>query len=424
MRPKKIIETLAWETPDQECKKMKNIMFNLKKYIPRLSVIRSLIFVLGFGYVGFAYASLLPGPVTGSQDGEAIGGYVSHAQFEDGCTHCHAPLHCVTEDRCQDCHVEVAEEKAEMTGLHGMLPGTNRCQNCHVEHEGRDADITTLAFKRIDHASLANFSLDYHQADYSGEAMDCQSCHSQDDYRQASLDCVSCHAENDHDQMAAHIEEHGIECLSCHDGKTRLANFEHNVQAFNLTGAHTEVECKECHVDPGLQYNEAPTACVNCHTEEQRPDSHPQFGADCQRCHTTTAFAPARLTQHTFSLQHVEGTATECQDCHKTTYAAADCTGCHTENGRVEAEHAVMGIVDVSNCIACHTTGMVGEMSQVRNFPAKVGIPPGSSSQGNENGGQTGQNEQATLPSPEPTFASKDAGQGPYKEQEGASSQP
>jgi hypothetical protein len=416
---------------------MKNIILKLMKYLPRPSVLRSLVFVLGFGYVGFAYASLFPGPLTGHQvDGDPIGGYVSHAQFERGCTHCHAPLHCVTEDRCQDCHVEVAQEKAEMSGMHGLLPGTNRCQNCHVEHQGREADITTLAFKRIDHAALASFSLDYHQEGYDGEAMDCQSCHSQDDFRQASLDCVTCHAEHDHDLMATHIDEHGKECLSCHDGTTRLKDFEHNVQAFNLTGAHTELECKECHVDPELQYGEAPKACVNCHTEEERPDSHPQFGNDCQRCHETTAFAPARLTQHTFDLYHVNGGEGEivCQDCHKTTYAAVDCSGCHTESGRVEAEHVVLGIVDSANCAFCHPTGMPGDIRLARNFPAKVGTPPGSNgnqaAQGGTAGASTGpvagvQPQGTTQPSvPQPTFSAKDTGQVPNKEQEGVGLQP
>jgi len=404
---------------------MKNFILKLIKRLPRPSVLRSLVFVLGFGYVGFAYASLFPGPLIGHQvDGDPIGGYVSHAQFEKGCTHCHAPLHCVTEDRCQDCHVEVAQEKADMSGMHGLLPGTNRCQNCHVEHQGREADITTLAFRRIDHASLANFSLDYHQQDYAGQAMDCQSCHSQDDYRQASLDCVTCHAENDHDLMAAHIDEHGTQCLSCHDGETKLVDFEHNVQAFNLTGAHTEVECKQCHVDPALQYGETPKACVTCHTEEERPESHPQFGSDCQRCHTTTAFAPARLTQHTFDLNHALTADGEidCQTCHKTTYAAVDCTGCHTESGRVEAEHGVMGIVDNANCATCHVTGVPGETRAVRNFPAKVGLPPGTAAQ-EATSGQGGVME-ATLPSPDPTFSAKDAGQGPHKEGDGSESQP
>ena len=409
---------------------MNKIYQKLKKYIPRPSVLRSLVFVLGFGYIGFAYASLFPGPLTGHQvDEDPIGGYVSHAQFERGCSHCHAPLHCIGEDRCQECHVDVAQQKADMSGLHGLLPGTNRCQNCHKEHQGRDADITVLAFRRIDHASLANFSLDYHQEDYDGESMNCQSCHSQDDFREASLDCVTCHAEADHELMATHIDEHGTECLSCHDGTTRLKDFEHNVQAFNLTGAHTEVDCKECHNDPELQYGEAPTGCVNCHTEEERPDSHPQFGNDCQRCHDTTAFAPARLTQHTFDLNHVltvDGDY-DCQACHKITYAAVDCMGCHADSGRLEAEHITLGIIDLAECANCHPTGTPGESQHASNFPAKVGSLSGShASQEAENGGQFQASLEGVVPAnDEPrSFHYKGDEQAPDKEQDGGSTHP
>ena len=93
---------------------MKKLIERLKKFLPRPSVLRSLIFMLGFGYVGFAYASLFPGPLTGHtvEGADPIGGYVSHAQFERGCSHCHAPLHCITDDRCQECHSDVAEELA------------------------------------------------------------------------------------------------------------------------------------------------------------------------------------------------------------------------------------------------------------------------------------------------------------------------
>ncbi len=403
---------------------MKTLLLKLKKHLPRPSMLRSLVFVLGFGYIGFAYASLFPGPLTGHQvDGDPIGGYVSHAQFEKGCTHCHAPLHCVTEDRCQECHVDVAQEKTEMSGLHGLLPGTNRCQNCHVEHMGREADITTLAFKRIDHATLASFSLDYHQADYAGQPMDCQSCHSQDDYRGASLDCVTCHAEQDHDLMASHIDEHGTECLSCHDGETRLANFEHNVQAFNLTGAHTEVECKECHNDPDLQYKEVPTACVNCHTEEERPDSHPHFGTDCARCHETTAFAPARLTQHAFELTHGGIGELECQTCHTKSYDQVECLSCHEEAGRIEAIHTVqLGIIEMSDCASCHPTGKPDDVVVDDHFPAKAGRENEAGSSNSEES-QSG-SEAQPIPTAAPTFSSKDAGQAPHKEQEGSTTRP
>jgi hypothetical protein len=206
------------------------------------------------------------------------------------------------------------------------------------------------------------------------------------------------------------------------------------VQAFNLTGAHTEVVCEECHTDPGLQYGEAPTACANCHGEEEQPESHPHFGNDCQRCHTTTAFAPARLTQHTFDLNHTltaEGEI-DCQACHQTTYAAVDCMGCHTEGGRVEAEHASLGIVDMSKCADCHPTGMPGELLRASNFPGKVGAVNNSpTSQGDEgaqasNGG-AGLMLEAMLPQDETarTFHYKGEGQAPGKAQEGgAAAQP
>jgi hypothetical protein len=172
---------------------------------------------------------------------------------------------------------------------------------------------------------------------------------------------------------------------------------------------------------------------VTCHTEEERPDSHPQFGTDCQRCHSTAAFAPARLTQHTFDLYHANGGDGEivCQDCHKITYAAVDCTGCHTDSGRVEAEHSVLGIVDSANCASCHPTGMPGETLLARNFPAKVGSPPGSTlsqdvpaSAPGAGPGRAQQPLGTTQPSIEPTFSAKDTGQVPNKEQEGNNAQP
>ena len=403
---------------------MKNIILKLRKKLPRPSVLRSLIFVFGFGYIGFAYASLFPGELTGSSaGGEAIGGYVSHAQFEKGCMHCHAPLHCVEDERCQDCHVEVAQERAEMSGMHGLLPGTNRCQNCHVEHLGREADITTLAFKRIDHAALANFSLDYHQEDYAGEAMDCQSCHSQDDYREASLDCITCHAEEDHNLLASHIEEHGSQCLSCHDGKTRLAEFEHNTQAFNLTGAHAEVECMECHTDPGLQYREVPTDCAGCHLEDQ-PEEHGSFGTNCTRCHETAAFTPARLKQHTFDLTHGGLSEPECQTCHNHSYAEVNCMGCHTEGGRVAAIHQVqLGIIEMDDCASCHPTGTAHDLIADDNFPQKSGYQAGESHASPIEASE-GTSQGQIMPTAEPTFSSKDAGQAPHKEQEGNSTRP
>jgi hypothetical protein len=77
---------------------------------------------------------------------------------------------------------------------------------------------------------------------------------------------------------------------------------------------------------------------------------------------------------------------------------------------------------------------MPGDIRLARNFPAKVGTPPGSNgnqaAQGGTAGASTGpvagvQPQGTTQPSvPQPTFSAKDTGQVPNKEQEGVGLQP
>ncbi len=120
-------------------------------------------------YVGVkGYSTLLaPGPLSAVQEqGTELGGYGSHAEFEQECGHCHAPVHCITASRCQECHLDVAQDRMTAVGLHGRLPA-NQCQDCHVEHQGREAVITEFAFRNVDHEKLSGFSLADHQVDYA-----------------------------------------------------------------------------------------------------------------------------------------------------------------------------------------------------------------------------------------------------------------
>ena len=63
-----------------------------------------------------------PGPLSAARAAEPkavvpihMGGISSHADFEQECGHCHAPLHCVTDTQCQDCHLEIAEQRLTAT---------------------------------------------------------------------------------------------------------------------------------------------------------------------------------------------------------------------------------------------------------------------------------------------------------------------
>lgn len=318
--------------------------------------------VVGTGVAFNTKTIMFPGPISGlSRHGEDIQGYHSHASFEEQCSHCHAPVHCVTDTRCQDCHLEVARQRSEAVGLHSRLPGTERCQSCHVEHRGREVMITEFAFLNVDHTKLSGFSLEQHLTDYDGEPMHCDSCHDQQRFIQETLDCLTCHAQEDHELMALHIERYGLDCLACHDGVDRYSDFDHD-DSYVLDGAHLDVACLDCHLEQ--QYAGISRTCAGCH---QDPQLHlGAFGSDCTRCHTTTAWRPAFLVGHTFDLEHGDTGLLECQTCHIDAYYANTCYGCHDHlEEEITAGHLADGYEEIGKCWDCHPTGVEGEAGEL-----------------------------------------------------------
>ncbi len=303
---------------------------------------------------------LAPGPLTAIHpNNQEIQGHVSHAEFEKECSHCHGPIHCVIDTKCQGCHIEVAQERADNTGLHGMLPGADDCEACHADHKGRDDTITSFAYANIDHQRLANFSLVRHELNFEQQPMNCQSCHSQASFAATSLDCLSCHAEEDHDALVAHIDLFGSDCLACHDGEDRYSDFQH-AQVYPLDGAHADTDCAACHQDQ--TFTGIPQDCHACHED---PAIHAGiFGFKCERCHATTAWLPAEIKAHTFLTDHVdEGVELTCETCHEHTYTQYPCYSCHDQQ-EMQDYHAREDIYAFENCIDCHPTGRENEGSQ------------------------------------------------------------
>jgi hypothetical protein len=333
---------------------------------PPISCLRKLVLsiflllLLGFS-TGFYFNSkklLFPGPTSAiARKDEPLEGYTSHASFEQECAHCHAPIHCVTESRCQSCHFEIALQRASDTGLHSRLPGTSRCQNCHFEHQGREAVITTFAYHNVDHQALANFSLDKHQVDYKDDPLTCESCHSQDRFIHETLDCLTCHIQQDHEGMAVHIETYGSECILCHDGVDRYTGFDHD-SYFLLEGSHLEADCASCHIDQA--FFDTPRQCSGCHEE---PEVHAgTFGKDCARCHGQEQWLPALLTQHDFILDHGGEEILDCHTCHSDNYHEITCYGCHDHTPEdMEEVHSHEEIEEYDDCRSCHPTGASGE---------------------------------------------------------------
>ena len=323
---------------------------------------------MGGGAYGFK-KNYDPGPLSAAHGGPERNGYASHAEFEKECKHCHAPVRCLSPNRCQDCHLEIARQRAEASGLHGLLPGTDKCQTCHIEHQGRDAVISDVPFVNINHERLTGFGLDHHQRDYGGAPLTCQHCHARGSYAPESVDCTTCHGGEDPHSMAEHAQRFGDNCLGCHDGRDRMVDLDHSL-VFVLDGAHDGPECQECH--PGQTFAATARTCVDCHEE---PAVHlGTFGVDCARCHGTAAWTPAELRQHDFFLDHGSEQRLECEVCHVETYTAVTCYGCHDhEPQETRRLHLEAGVAEaeIEGCATCHPTGQPGEAEQ----SAGLGLP-------------------------------------------------
>ncbi|MBN1249632.1 MAG: hypothetical protein JXC32_18360 [Anaerolineae bacterium] len=329
----------------------------LSSWLVRIAIVICMVPAAAFLYLKLS-GQLNPGPLS-----------MAHQECEKDCKLCHVPVHCLTPNRCQECHQEVAQQMAQANGLHAHLPGTDRCQTCHIEHDGKDATITKVALTHLDHAALTGFSLDLHLKTAAGEAMVCEDCHSDGTYVAEAVDCAGCHMEENGDSALAHAERYGGDCLLCHDGEDRMLVFDHQ-ETYALEGAHADAACEDCHQDrvfAGLAQD-----CVACHEE---PAYHAgQFGTDCARCHGLLAWAPAELTHHTFELAHGVEEAPACTTCHIESYAAYTCEACHAPL-LVEDQHGSAGTTDLTLCAECHPTGSEDEIAELRANRTTGGIP-------------------------------------------------
>ena len=344
---------------------------NFKSWKVRLLLL--LVIVLGTTgalYFKKNYTYLLsPGHLSTYHKSEPLGGISSHADIEKKCSHCHAPIHCVTDTRCQDCHMEIAEQRADPTSLHGRLPGTQQCQNCHPEHRGSDAVLTSWSFQNVDHFTLSDFSLEKHKVNFDGTSFTCTTCHSQSGDRLETIDCVTCHAGEDHDYVVKHIETYGSRCFDCHDGKDRMMTdtYDHSTR-FPLNGAHADQTCTDCHAQKTFQGQA--TTCASCHED---PKVHlGKFGLQCDRCHLDTAWTPAELRKHRFVWDHGEEVIDSCETCHAgPSYTVYTCEGCH-EVAEMQSLHLAANIQTIENCATCHPTGVESEIPRKPSLNAKL----------------------------------------------------
>lgn len=308
---------------------------------------------------------LMPGPLI-----------EGHADIEAECDSCHTPFtkQAMT-DRCLDCHEDIAADRTNKSGFHGISPaaGSGACENCHIDHEGREADITGLFPDSFNHHHT-DFALDGAHV-----AVACDNCHGDKPFREAETQCLGCHREQDRHRGAL-----GEQCEQCHQTShwsQRLA-FDHSTTQFPLLGLHRETLCISCHIDQ--QFQSSDQRCVACHRANDV--HHGSNGEDCASCHSPGGWDEVKFDHGDtdFPLlgrhdsipcrachspgQARDNTPTACNSCHQgddihLSRNGTQCQQCHSASSwkqvafkhNVDTDFPLTGVHQKLACVQCHT---------------------------------------------------------------------
>jgi hypothetical protein len=244
------------------------------------------------------------------------------------------------------------------------------CQQCH--------NTTNWTSGTFNH-STTGFTLDGAHV-----ALQCAQCHNTTFSPGGAYNlpnptgCVTCHQTDFNGTTSPNHVQAGFPttCQQCHTTTNwNGATFNHASTGFTLDGAHTALQCTQCHnttFSPSGAYNlPNPTGCVQCHQTDFNGATNPNhvqagFPTTCQQCHTTTAWTGATFN-HTSTGFTLDGAhvALQCAQCHNTTFSPSGaynlpnptgCVQCHQTdfNGATNPNHVQAGFP--TTCQQCHST--------------------------------------------------------------------
>ncbi|MBK6911008.1 MAG: hypothetical protein IPH10_08810 [bacterium] len=265
------------------------------------------------------------------------------------CAECHGEnSFAIASAVCVDCHRD--DFAATMAPNHVSLDFPHGCSQCH----------TTSNWASDFNHQVSDFPLTGRHVETS-----CTECHGGGLFDGLNESCWSCHAA---DYEITDTPDHAEiqlphDCQSCHTAQSWDATFEHNLDTpYELTGAHLQVGCKECHVSGILRGT--PSQCVDCHLADYNGTTSPDheatgIGTQCLDCHTTEAWDQAfdhSSTSFPLTGQHVQAS---CQQCHVGGVfegTPSQCVDCHLADydGTTSPDHEATGIG--TQCLDCHAT--------------------------------------------------------------------
>lgn len=212
-------------------------------------------------------------------------------------------------------------------------------------------------FAQISPGDLTNF-----HSNLEGMS-NCTKCH-EIGQKVPNSKCLSCHSEikeliNANRGFHAGSDVKRKECAGCHNehhGRNfRIINFNednfnHNKTGFNLSGAHSKKDCKDCHQEKfisdkrirkesktylGLNQN-----CNSCHEDIHKNS----LGKDCASCHNTEKFSEVIKFDHNKAAFKLLGA-----------HQNIECSKCHPKETINGKESIKLKGLSFGNCSSCHT---------------------------------------------------------------------
>ncbi|MFA7273813.1 MAG: hypothetical protein WC044_08085 [Crocinitomicaceae bacterium] len=306
----------------------------------------------------------------------------AHANLEgtNNCTKCHDLGKKVTNNKCLDCHSEIKTLIFQKRGYHGNSAVKGKsCITCHSDHHGLDFDPLHFDSKGFDH-NTTGYKLEGKHKD-----VDCKECHKSANIADSKIKkryktylglqskCSSCHT----DYHQGTLSQTCTKCHTMEDFK-KAPKFDHEKTKYPLKGAHTKVDCKECHAKTtrnnkafqefsGIKF----ANCTNCHKDQHNG----QFGTNCTKCHNNdswTNISAGTGFNHDVTKFPLRGkhASVSCTKCHKggdykKSLKFANCMDCHTDHhdGAMKLSSET-----VTDCKRCHNNNSWKSLSLGSDF--------------------------------------------------------
>ena len=281
----------------------------------------------------------------------------AHAAISNNCVVCHNGNYNNTPNTCVGCHQ--SDFNSTISPNHSVNQFPTDCASCHNQNAWSPSAFNHNTFYPLTgaHATIAN---------------DCVQCH-MGNYNTTPNTCAGCHTPDFNTALNPNHNALGLsnDCVSCHTtapGWSPATFLIHN-NFYVLAGAHTSLNCVECH---NGNYNNTPNTCIGCHQSDYNGTNNPnhasaQFPTNCASCHTQSAWSPSTFDHDNmyfpiYSGKH-DGEWNLCADCHYNSgnFSIFSCINCHEHNNQNEVNNHHNGVPGYSYnsnaCYSCHPDG-------------------------------------------------------------------